>query len=255
MVADQPNRLWWPSDEGRGGVLVAWSGVANGDMSLGSSSSDGVANRERFLRIHGLGPAETVVMGVSHADGIARVSDADRGRGVFAYRDAIEADALVTDTPGLALLLTPADCVPLVLWDQQACVLALIHCGWRSTDLAIAQRVVTCIEATWGKEPTELHAFLGPGIKACSYRRMAPSQLHSSRWRPYVLAHADGSVAIDLYAHNRDQLLRAGVRCDAIEESNVDTGGDVAYFSHSRALRSGEPDGRNAVMAMLVRRR
>ena len=75
------------------------------------------------------------------------VGAADRGRGAAAAADAIPgADVLVTADPGTVLAVLAADCVPIVLYDPAAHVLACAHAGWRGTVARAAASAVAAME-------------------------------------------------------------------------------------------------------------
>ncbi len=62
-------------------------------------------------------------------------------------------DALVTDAPGLALLLRFADCQPIILYDPARRALGLVHAGWRGLAQGIARRAVETMQEAFGTKP------------------------------------------------------------------------------------------------------
>ncbi len=81
----------------------------------------------------------------------------------------LRGDALVTATPGLALAVSTADCLPVLLADPENRVVAAIHAGWRGTLKRIVQKTVGLMRARFGSNPRKLLAALGPGIQVCCY--------------------------------------------------------------------------------------
>jgi polyphenol oxidase len=81
----------------------------------------------------------------------------------------LRGDALVTATPGLALTVFTADCLPVLLADPENRVVAAIHAGWRGTLKRITQKTVGLMRARFGTNPAKLVAALGPGIQVCCY--------------------------------------------------------------------------------------
>jgi YfiH family protein len=79
-----------------------------------------------------------------------------------------EADALVTNTPGLALAILTADCTPVLLADPEAGVIGAAHAGWGGAADGIAAETVKAMVAL-GAEPARIVAALGPGISAANY--------------------------------------------------------------------------------------
>ena len=87
-----------------------------------------------------------------HGRDVAVVTGADRGRGTLTVDDAPAADALVTATPGVGLAVMVGDCVPIVLYDPAAHVLAAVHAGWRGTVARVTDAALDAM-AGLGGEP------------------------------------------------------------------------------------------------------
>jgi polyphenol oxidase len=113
-----------------------------------------------------------------------------------------QGDALLDQTPGAALAVKTADCVPILLADERLRAIAAVHAGWRGTVAGIAQRAIECMRERFGSKPADLHAALGPAIGECCYEV-----------GPEVAAHfgRQERTHIDLVEANRGQLLAAGL--------------------------------------------
>ena len=81
----------------------------------------------------------------------------------------LRGDALITATPGVALAVSTADCLPVLLADPENRVVAAIHAGWRGTLKRITQKAVGLMHARFGSNPAKLLAAFGPGIQVCCY--------------------------------------------------------------------------------------
>lgn len=79
-----------------------------------------------------------------------------------------DADGIVTNVPGLALIAFVADCVPLLLHDPKNGVAAAVHCGWRPTVTDIMGQAVGQMESL-GAQPGEIRAAIGPSIGYCCF--------------------------------------------------------------------------------------
>ena len=78
--------------------------------------------------------------------------------------DHIDAEAVITDLPGVAMAVRTADCLPILLFGTEPPLVAAVHAGWRGTvDSALAY-TLTFIKARWGLEPAMLHMVMGPCI-------------------------------------------------------------------------------------------
>lgn len=187
-------------------------------------------------------------------DTIVDVDGRAAGLGSRDPNDRPLADALVTNTPGLCLLLQTADCHPVIMHDPVHQVAALVHLGWQSTTVDLAYKVAQHLKQKYEAEPGDIRVYIGPAIKAESYIfKETLSQETDIAWQPF-LRKTEKGVGIDLLGFNRRRLKEAGVAEQHIEVCPVDTALDKRYFSHYRAARSdgAEPEGRFATVCMLV---
>lgn len=79
-----------------------------------------------------------------------------------------EADGVVADTPGLAVAIVTADCVPILLADPGARAVAAVHAGWRGLAAGVVESGVAALRAR-GAEPVSLRAAIGPHIRSRCY--------------------------------------------------------------------------------------
>jgi YfiH family protein len=75
----------------------------------------------------------------------------------------------VTSTPGLALTVVTADCLPVLLADPKRRVVAAVHAGWRGTLSRIVEKTVGVMRQRLGVDPGNVVAAFGPSIQACCY--------------------------------------------------------------------------------------
>lgn len=121
--------------------------------------------------------------------------------------DCGEADALITDQPGLALTVATADCVPVVLsgggW------LAAIHAGWRGLADSIIAKTLTRMKV----EPAHLTTWIGPAIGPCCYEVGSEvAQLVARASNTTVILPGSGSKPhLDLQTAASIQLSSSGV--------------------------------------------
>lgn len=245
--------LRFPFLERLGGVVALFTTRHGGNCShsIGDDPAAVAANRRRLLALAGAPPAAALLAGLVHGAGVARVTAPAPGTGPAAPAgDAVglvpATDALVTDTPGLALLVTTADCTPVYVYDPIRRAAGLAHAGWRGTAAGIAARTVAAMVREFGSDPARLYAVVGPAIGPCCYEvdepvvaacRMAPA-FGASWLQP---GQRPGRWQLDLWAANREQLQAAGIPPAQVAVAGLCTSCRVQeFFSHrAEAGRAG----------------
>lgn len=73
-------------------------------------------------------------------------------------------DAVMTNIPGMCIGVSTADCIPVLLYDEEHHAAAAIHAGWRGTQARIVHKVVQEMRMAYQTDPAKLKAVIGPGI-------------------------------------------------------------------------------------------
>ena len=136
------------------------------DFTLGPASSSNPmvqVNRVRFLASIGSPGWPILKLNQVHSGIVVNMDDTS------AAGDAVEGDAAVTALEGVALGVQSADCVPILIADSQASAVAAIHAGWRGTAARIAEQTASRLVKTFGVDPANLTAVIGPHIGVCCY--------------------------------------------------------------------------------------
>ena len=116
-----------------GGASAAPFDTFNLGDHVGDDPAAVAANRARLAESVGLGPDGIVWMNQVHGDRVVVVDGPVDG--------AIDAaDGLVTTRPGLALAVVTADCVPVLMSDPRAGVVAAVHAGRAGAKLGVVAR-------------------------------------------------------------------------------------------------------------------
>ena len=134
--------------------FTAVPGLVHGFGRAGWGEADFLA----FAEARGLTP---VIMRQLHSDFIHRLDDAPSHK--------LEGDALITNVPGLLLVIRTADCLPVLLVDEARRAVAAVHCGWRGTEKRILEKAVRAMVEAYGSKPGEMLAALGPCIGPACY--------------------------------------------------------------------------------------
>jgi len=166
----------------------------------------------------------------------------------------IEADAVVTRLPLLALGILTADCTPILLADETTGVVGAAHAGWRgAVDGIVANTVAAMVEL--GADPANIVAAIGPTISGENYE-VGPhfmedfTKLRPDGWRHFSTRNS-GRAHFDLPGFVVAELERAGVT--RLERVGGCTYGDPEqYFSHRYATHQGGTTGRQIAMIGLV---
>jgi purine-nucleoside/S-methyl-5'-thioadenosine phosphorylase / adenosine deaminase len=257
--------LTWPALDASGAdaaVTARSGGVSSGpyeslnlSLSVGDDPGRVLENRRRLATAFGADLGDFVFARQVHGASVRVVTDANRGSGAFSLDDAIEgADALVTTSPRVVLAILTADCVPIVLHDPVAGVLACVHAGWRGTVAGVTAAALAAMQRL-GARPADVTAGIGPAIGADRYQ-VGPD-VHEAVTRTFGPAAAEFSRPdpsapdrwlLDLWAANRHALRQAGVPGPRIHTTDIPTGPVPGHFFSDRTAR---PCGRLALVARL----
>jgi YfiH family protein len=192
---------------------------------VGDDAGDVAANRARLAAELGLPGDRLVWMTQVHGDGVA-VVDAPRAGPVP------DTDALVTRTPGLALCVLVADCVPVLLADQEAGVVAAVHAGREGVRKGVVPAALAAMRDL-GARPASISALLGPAVCGADYEVPAAMQAEVARIAPAAAVRTRrGTPGLDLRAGLAEVLRGAGVG-QVVHDPRC-TVEDRLLFSHRR---------------------
>lgn len=152
-------------------------------------------------------------------------------------------DAIITHVPGIAIAVTTADCVPVVLYDAEHHAVAAIHAGWRGTAQEIVRHTIDRMKQLYGTDSAHLQAGIAPciGVEAYEVGNEVVDALRSTGFDINSITirnYSTGKMHIDLAAANADLLLRCGVELDHIEVCGICTYRNSRDFYSVRALGS-----------------
>ncbi|SER12283.1 conserved hypothetical protein [Lentzea albida] len=188
------------------------------------------ANRARLARGIGLAPDRLVWMEQVHGRTVATVDGP--------VAEALEAtDAVVTKQQNLGLVVLTADCVPVLLGDEEAGVVGAVHAGRVGARVGVVVEALKAMMAL-GAELERIEVLLGPAVCGECYEVPADMQKDVEKHLPGSASKSrKGTPALDLRAGLWNQLASAGVgkigvdpRC-TFEEKDL--------FSHRRQAPTG----------------
>ena len=141
------------------------------------------------------------------------VDKATAGMGMSKSSDIRDTDGLITSLPHTPLIVFVADCAPILMYDRGSGAIAAVHSGWRGTRHGIAKAALDQMKATFGTQPRNVIAAVGPCIGKCCYEVGQDFKDQWTRPQDEILfeARENGKYHFDLKEANRQVLLRAGV--------------------------------------------
>jgi len=237
-----------------GGVSTGVYASLNLGLHVGDDPANVITNRRLAAAAIGLELNDLVFCRQSHGATVAVVGAQHRGRGALSDSEAVDAtDALVTTEPGVGLVVMVADCVPIVLVDPHARVLACVHAGWRGTVAGITAATVAAM-VEQGADASRLVAGFGPAV--APHRYQVGADVHHAvttgfgpRAANLIPPDGTGRWTFDVVAANRLALADAGVVPGNIHDTGIaDTTSSPGFFSD----RHTRPCGRFAIVARLL---
>lgn len=212
-----------------GGVSVGSQASLNLAVGRGDSMENVAENLRILARALPFDEKKLVMTRQTHSDMVRAVTDRD-ARGLC-HRDYPQCDGLVTNDPGVALLVFTADCTPILLHDPVTGAVGACHAGWRGTAQAIAAKTVEAMTREYGSRPEHIHAAIGPNIAQCHFETGddVPQAMRNA-FGPEVEAFIERrgeKFYLDLKAINAMVLRRAGVQ-------NIEISDQCTYCQCSR---------------------
>jgi polyphenol oxidase len=230
------------------GFFTRQGGVSDGPFASLNCSLSGpdarasvLENRARAARAVGAAPADLV--GLTQVHGAAAVTVEAPWQAGAGPR----ADAMVTNTPGLALGIVTADCAPVLFADPEAGVIGAAHAGWRGAVAGVLEATVAAMCAL-GAARQRIGAAIGPCIGQASYEvgadlRDAVLARDAADRQFFAPGQAASRWQFDLAEYCAACLAASGVAL--VASLGADTAADAArFFSHRRrTLAGGGPIG------------
>lgn len=215
-----------------------------GGMNLGYGTGDAAANvTANRARLRELLPAEPSWLKQAHG---ARVADAADVTGT------VEADAAIVNRPGAVAVVLMADCMPVLLADEQGRCVGVAHAGWRGLAAGVIQATVRAMRERIGDPAARLLAYLGPAIGPDHFEvgrdvlEAMTDRLDGAR--SAFVEQGEGKYRADLFALGH--LALAQERVDAVYGGGVCTACDAGrFYSHRRDRVTG----RHAALIWLER--
>ena len=201
----------WPAPPGVRALITTRAGGVSRDAYAGMNvgmragdAADDVARNRACLR-QSL-PAEPLWLRQVHGTTVAEADGLD---------GSPEADAAVARRPGTVCAVLTADCLPLLLCDDEGTVVAAAHAGWRGLSAGVIEQTLRVM----ARPRAALLAYLGPAIGPAAYevgaevrQAFVAAELEGGPQAEAAFAPGKpGKFYADLYALARQRLARSGV--------------------------------------------
>ena len=230
-------------------------GVSKGiyeSLNCGPGSSDAldnvIENRRRASEALDSGAALVTLYQIHSAVAI-------RVTAPWPLESALHADAMVTNTPGIALGILAADCAPILLADQEARVIGAAHAGWKGARAGVVEAAIAEMEAL-GARRERIAAAIGPCISQPNYEVGPEFHAGFVEESPndecfFAKGIRANHYQFDLESYVAQRLSRAGL--SRIERLSTCTyRNDAEFFSFRRNTHRGEKDYGRQISAIVL---
>lgn len=232
----------WPAPENvvagtttrRGGVSISAYKSFNLASHVNDNPEHVTQNREHLRTMLNL-PTEPFWLEQVHGTDVAHLPEAQQRI----------ADASCTETPNIICVTLTADCLPVLLCNQQGTEVAAIHAGWKG----LAAGVIEATIDRMNSKPHTLMAWLGPAISQKNFE-VGPEVLeifinsHPEHQQAFIPSKTSGFYRCDLYLIARQKLKALGV-------TEV-YGGEHCTYEEEDLFYSFRRDGITGRMASLI---
>ncbi|WP_193581054.1 peptidoglycan editing factor PgeF [Paenibacillus aceris] len=231
----------------QGGVSEAPYSTLNCGLHVMDKPEHVIRNRELLAEAIGQ-PFDAFTYGEQvHGNEVTVVSLIEKGKGRTSRESAIQAkDGFITQEKGIVLCAQFADCVPLFFYDPVQQVIGLSHAGWKGSVLNISMATITLMTHTFGSQPSDIRAAIGPSIGVCCYEvdetvaSRVYAALHEISAAPdeqlsVIRGKENGKYMLNLQELNRKLLEQAGILSSHIEVTQLCTScSSDDFFSHRK---------------------
>ncbi|MGN0375216.1 MAG: peptidoglycan editing factor PgeF [Butyrivibrio sp.] len=212
-----------------GGISDGFYASMNLSYTVGDDENNVGENFRRFADAISVPVGNMVYSKQTHTVNVLKITPSHRGMGIIKPRNFCDIDGLITDVPGICLVTSFADCVPLFIADRAKKVIGLSHSGWRGTVGNIARVTVNKMKEEYQSRPEDLIAVIGPSICKSCYE--VGSDVASSFSSAYtesecrdILQHlGNDKFLLDLSRANMYNFINAGIPAENISLPDICT--------------------------------
>lgn len=147
-------------------------------------------------------------------------------------------DALITNIPQQCIGVSTADCVPVLVYDEEKKVIASIHAGWRGTEKKITLKTIQKMVQKYGTNPTKCKAIIGPSISVDAFEvgEEVVTAFQKANFPDSIVMRTSSRPHIDLWAANAFLIEQAGIPLEQIQIAGICTYNHSDTFFSARKL-------------------
>ena len=239
----------------RHGFFTRTGGVSEGiyrGLNVGLGSQDERENvhenRARVARWFAVEPDRLATVHQIHSPDVVVVDESYDGA-------RPQADAMVSNTPGVVLGVLAADCGPILFCDPEARVVGAAHAGWKGALYGVLENTIAAMEKL-GAKRENIIASLGPSISHRNYevgpefveRFLGVDKTYERYFKP---SEKPGHAMFDLPGLTTQRLKDAGVTAENLDICTYPD--EDRFFSYRRTTHRQEPDYGRQISAIMIR--
>jgi len=224
-----------------GGVSTGTFASMNLNFNRGDDEENVKENYRRMAEALGSSPEDMVLSCQTHTSNVRVIRDSDRGKGIVRSQDYSDVDGMITDIPGIMLVTSHADCVPLFFVDPVRKAVGLSHSGWKGTAAQIGAVTVRRMGSEFGSRPEDIIAAVGPSICRDCYEvgedvaEEFRKTFTEKEMKSIFFPGRDGRYQLDLWEANRIILSDCGLLPEHIAVTDICTScRDDLLWSHRK---------------------
>ncbi len=210
------------------GFSTRLGGISPGNFGMNLSFNVGderlnvLENRERFFGALKIGLDELAIPRQVQGGVVQRV---------YTQGGYDSCDGLITNSKGVFLAISTADCLPVFLFDPVTKSIGAVHAGWRGSEMNIVPRAIRMMQEEFATSPANLIAYIAPAAGVCCYE---VGEDVAKRF-PNEFLVRNPKLHLNLKEHAKTQMLNAGVCNENIEISEYCTiCNDKLFHSYRR---------------------
>ena len=201
----------------KGGVSAGIFSSMNLNFKRGDNPDAVMENYRRMAAALNMRVEDMVLSDQTHTTNVRVITEEDRGKGILRPQDYSDVDGMITNVPGIVLVTSYADCVPLYFVDPVRKAIGLSHSGWKGTVGHIGQKTVWKMHEVYGSEPKDIVAAIGPSICQSCYEvsddvaEAFRANFTADEAADILLDKGNGKYQLDLWKANWYVLTDAGI--------------------------------------------